>query len=303
MSLIRGVAAGMKKKGYQVGGFEACVVSDVLSGSGLSSSAAFEGLIGTILSGLYNEQRLPQEENAKIGQFAENVYFGKPSGLMDQMACCLGGLVYIDFQNVEKPKVRKLNVDFEKFAYALCITDTKGSHADLTDDYAAIRQEMEAVAGFFGKDVLREVDEEEFYEKIGTVREKTGDRAVLRAIHFFEEEKRVLRAVRALEEGNEFPQFLREIRRSGESSVQYLQNIYSNKKPSEQNINIALALSCHLLKDNGVYRVHGGGFAGTVQAFVKKEAVDAYKEGMEKVFGADSCHILHIRKEGGVRVF
>ena len=302
MSLIRGVAAGMKKKGYQVGGFEACVVSDVLSGSGLSSSAAFEGLIGTILSGLYNEQRLPQEENAKIGQFAENVYFGKPSGLMDQMACCLGGLVYIDFQNVEKPKVRKLNVDFEKFAYALCITDTKGSHADLTDDYAAIRQEMEAVAGFFGKDVLREVDEEEFYEKIGTVREKTGDRAVLRAIHFFEEEKRVLRAVRALEEGNEFPQFLREIRRSGESSVQYLQNIYSNKKPSEQNINIALALSCHLLKDNGVYRVHGGGFAGTVQAFVKKEAVDAYKEGMEKVFGADSCHILHIRKEGGVRV-
>lgn len=303
MALIRGVAAGMYKKGYRIGGFEACVVSDVLSGSGLSSSAAFEGLVGTILSGLYNDMRLPQEENAKIGQYAENVYFGKPSGLMDQMACCLGGLVYIDFQNMEKPKVHKLNVDFEKFAYALCITDTKGSHADLTDDYAAIRVEMESVAEFFGKEVLREVDEAEFYEKIAQIREKTGDRAVLRAIHFFEEEKRVIRAVRALEEGNEFPQFLREISQSGESSVQYLQNIYSNKKPAEQNINIALALSHHLLKENGVFRVHGGGFAGTVQAFVKKDTVEAYKTGMEKVFGQGSCHILHIRKEGGIKVF
>lgn len=300
-ALIRGVAAGMKQRGYQIGGFNAFVSSNVISGSGLSSSAAFEGLTGTILSGLYNDMSLSQVENAQIGQYAENVYFGKPSGLMDQMACCLGGLVYIDFNDPEKPQIRKLDVDFGKFGYSLCITDTKGSHADLTDDYAAITAEMKAVAEFFGKAVLREVDENEFYSKIAQVREKTGDRAVLRAIHFFDEEKRVQKAVAALEK-DDFEGFLNVIKASGESSALYLQNVYSIKKPAEQNIGLALAFACHLLKDDGVCRVHGGGFAGTMQAFVKNDAVQKYKEGMEQIFGEGSCYILHIRRDGGIRV-
>ncbi len=300
-ALIRGVAAGLAQKGYRVGGFEAYVTSDVLMGAGMSSSAAFESLIGTVFSGLYNDMRVPSVEIAKTGQYAENVYFGKPCGLMDQMACSVGGLIYIDFADVQKPVVRQIPADFEKHRYSLCIVDTKGSHADLTEDYAAIPMEMKKIAAYFGKEYLREVEEEDFFANIAALREKTGDRAVLRAIHFYTEQSRVSRAVTALEE-DDFDGFLHEIRESGASSEKYLQNIYSLKEPHVQNVTVALAASAYYLKENGVCRVHGGGFAGTIQAFVKNEAVGSYKNAIEAIFGKDSCHVLKIRPYGGICV-
>ncbi len=300
-ALIRGVAAGLAQKGYRVGGFEAYVTSDVLMGAGMSSSAAFESLIGTVFSGLYNDMRVPSVEIAKVGQYAENIYFGKPCGLMDQMACSVGGLIYIDFADVQKPVVRQIPADFEKHRYSLCIVDTKGSHADLTEDYAAIPMEMKKIAAYFGKEYLREVEEEDFFANIAALREKTGDRAVLRAIHFYTEQSRVSRAVAALEE-DDFDGFLHEIRESGASSEKYLQNIYSLKEPHVQNVTVALAASAYYLKGNGVCRVHGGGFAGTIQAFVKNEAVAPYKNAIEAIFGKDSCHVLKIRPYGGICV-
>lgn len=300
-ALIRGVAAGLAQRGYQVGGLEAYVTSDVLMGSGMSSSAAFESLIGTIFSGLYNDMQVSSVDIAKIGQEAENNYFGKPCGLMDQMACSVGGLVYIDFADVRQPMVKQIPVDFEGHGYCLCIVDTKGSHADLTEDYAAVPREMKAAAAYFGMEYLRDVEEETFFSNIAKIREKAGDRAVLRAIHFYTEQGRVDRAVKALEE-NDFDRFLSEIRESGASSEKYLQNIYSIKEPQEQSITVALAVSAYYLKDNGVCRVHGGGFAGTIQAFVKKEAVDDYKCAIEAIFGKDTCHVLKIRPYGGICV-
>ncbi len=300
-ALIRGVAAGLAQRGYQVGGFEAYVTSDVLMGSGMSSSAAFESLIGTIFSGLYNDMQVSSVDIAKSGQEAENNYFGKPCGLMDQMACSVGGLVYIDFANVRQPMVRQIPADFERHRYSLCIVDTKGSHADLTEDYAAVPREMKAAASYFGKEYLRDVKEEDFFSNIAKIREKAGDRAVLRAIHFYTEQGRVSRAVKALEEVN-FDGFLSEIRESGASSEKYLQNIYSIKEPQVQSLTVALAVSAYYLKDNGVCRVHGGGFAGTIQAFVKKEAVDDYKCAIEAIFGKDTCHVLKIRPYGGICV-
>lgn len=298
-ALIRGVAAGLEQRGYRIGGFEAYVTSDVLIGAGMSSSAAFESLIGTIFSGLYNDMRVPSVEIAKIGQYAENVYFGKPCGLMDQMACSVGGMVYIDFAEESQPLVRQIPADLERHGYSLCIVDTKGSHADLTDDYAAVPMEMKAAAACFGKGYLRDVEEKGFFAEIARVRGEAGDRSVLRAIHFFTEQERVARAVKALEE-DDFDGFLYEIGESGASSERYLQNIYSLKHPDTQEITVALAVSRYYLGNNGVCRVHGGGFAGTIQAFVKNDALDGYRKAIESVFGEGSCHVLKIRPYGGI---
>lgn len=301
-ALIRGVAADIQNRGYQTGGFEAYVTSDVLMGAGMSSSAAFESLIGTIFSGLYNEGAISSVDIAKIGQYAENVYFGKPCGLMDQMACSVGGLIYIDFADKENPVIKQVPCDFETHAYSLCIVDTKGSHADLTDDYAAIPIEMRQVAACFGKETLREVEPDAFYSSIAKVREQTGDRAVLRAMHFFAEQRRVLEGVDALQ-NDDFDTFLNVIKSSGDSSSKYLQNIYSTKDEKTQNVTVALAASEYALQDGkGVCRVHGGGFAGTIQAFVQNEAVVEYKNFMETIFGEDTCHVLKVRPYGGIQV-
>lgn len=300
-ALIRGVAAGMKERGHQVGGFTAYITSDVLMGAGMSSSAAFESLIGTILSGLYNDMQVSSIEIAQIGQYAENIYFGKPCGLMDQMACSVGGMIFIDFKEKEHPEVRQVHTDFEKAGLSLCIVDTKGSHADLTPDYAAVPAEMNQVAQALGREHLREVPRETFFKELPKLWKETSGRAVLRAIHFYEEEERVLRGVKSLEE-SDYPGFLSVIKASGDSSAKYLQNIYSPKDVDSQNVTVALAVSESILGENGVCRVHGGGFAGTIQAFVKNEAVAAYKEQIEAIYGDDSCHVLKVRLQGGIRV-
>lgn len=300
-ALIRGVAAGMKERGHKVGGFTAYITSDVLMGAGMSSSAAFESLIGTILSGLYNDMKVSSIEIAQIGQYAENIYFGKPCGLMDQMACSVGGMIFIDFKEKERPEVRQVHTDFEKAGLSLCIVDTKGSHADLTPDYAAVPAEMNQVAQALGREHLREVPRETFFKELPKLWKETSGRAVLRAIHFYEEEERVLRGVKSLEE-SDYPGFLSVIKASGDSSAKYLQNIYSPKDVDSQNVTVALAVSESILGENGVCRVHGGGFAGTIQAFVKNEAVAAYKEQIEAIYGDDSCHVLKVRLQGGIRV-
>ena len=299
--LIRGVAAGLKQHGYQIGGFQAYVCSDVLSGSGMSSSAAYEVLVGNILSGLYNDMKIDPVLIAQVSQYAENVYFGKPCGLMDQMACSVGGLINIDFADPATPVVKRVHVDFGAYGYSLCLVDTKGSHADLTPDYAAVPAEMKSVAAYFGKAVLREVDEKEFYREIPKLRAQVGDRAVLRAIHLFEENKRVDGQVAALEAGD-FEQFKKLIRASGDSSFKYLQNVYSNHKLQEQGVSLGLAVSEIVLGDRGVCRVHGGGFAGTIQAFVPDDMVKEYKEALDGVFGEGSCLVLKVRSCGGVKV-
>lgn len=300
-ALIRGVAAGMKERGHKVGGFTAYITSDVLMGAGMSSSAAFESLVGTILSGLYNDMKVSSIEIAQIGQYAENIYFGKPCGLMDQMACSVGGMIFIDFKEKEHPEVRQVHTDFEKAGLSLCIVDTKGSHADLTPDYAAVPAEMNQVAQALGREHLREVPRETFFKELPKLWKETSGRAVLRAIHFYEEEERVLRGVKSLEE-SDYPGFLSVIKASGDSSAKYLQNIYSPKDVDSQNVTVALAVSESILGENGVCRVHGGGFAGTIQAFVKNEAVAAYKEQIEAIYGDDSCHVLKVRLQGGIRV-
>lgn len=299
--LIKGVVAGLKDAGYKVGGFNAYVTSDVLIGAGLSSSAAFETIIGTVISGLFNDMTISPVKIAQAGQYAENKYFGKPCGLMDQMACSVGGLIHIDFRDTGNPVVNKVNVDFSKYAHSLCIVDTKGSHQDLTDDYAAVPEEMKAVAAYFGKEVLREVDEKEFYAGIADIRKKTNDRAVLRAVHFFEEEKRVEKIVECLNKGD-FETFLEMITQSGNSSFKYLQNVYTNKDVKNQGVSVGLAASETALMGKGATRVHGGGFAGTIQAFVPDEQVEEYRGFMDNVFGKDSCHALKVRKYGGMKV-
>lgn len=301
IALVRGMCDGFQKRGYKIGGFDACTVSSVLSGSGLSSSAAFEVLVGTCLNYLYNDGQVDAVTIAQIAQFAENVHFGKPCGLMDQMASSVGGFITIDFADPENPVIEKVDFDFAACGHALCIVDTKGNHADLTDEYAAIRTEMESVASHFGKKVLRETDEAEFYKNIPGVREKFGDRAVLRAIHFFCDNARVVSEVEALRKGN-FDEFKRLICESGASSYMYNQNVYSVKKPAEQPVALGLAISEQVLKNKGAYRVHGGGFAGTIQAFVPNEMLDTYKNAVESVFGEGSCYVLLIRPLGGTEV-
>lgn len=300
-SLIKGVLAGVKNRGYNIGGFSAYITSDVLIGAGLSSSAAFETLIGTIISGLYNNMEISPVEIAIIGQYAENVYFGKPCGLMDQMACSVGSLVHIDFADVDKPVVDRVEFDLHKQGYSLCITDTKGSHADLTPEYAAVPTEMKKVAAYFDKDILRDISLDDLYNNIKALREFAGDRAVLRAIHFVEENKRVQKEVAALK-ANDFSSFMEAVRSSGNSSFKYLQNVYTSNDVQHQNVSVALAVSDSFLKSEGVCRVHGGGFAGTIQAFVKNESVAEYTKLMDSVFGAGSCNVLMIRKYGGMKV-
>lgn len=300
-SLIRGVVQGFKNANWNVGGFEAYMTSEVIVGAGLSSSASFEVLVGTILSYLYNEGKVPMVEIAKIAQYAENKYFGKPCGLMDQCACAVGGLITIDFMDPKAPVVQAVDLNFDDFGLNLCIVDTKGSHADLTHEYAAVPAEMKAVANFFGKDVLRDVDVDAFYEQIPAVREQAGDRAVLRALHFFHENERVREIVQALEKEDK-EGFERGILASGNSSFKYLQNVFAASDLANQAVSLALAISEEALEGKGVSRVHGGGFAGTIQAFVNTDDVQAYKEKMEKVFGEGSCHVLKIRPEGGTIV-
>ena len=300
-ALTRGVAARLKEEGYIIGGFQAYATSDVLNGAGMSSSAAYEVLVGNILSGIYNEGKASPILLAQIGQYAENEYFGKPCGLMDQMASSVGGLINIDFEDPKNPKVKQVKVDFEEYGHSLCIVDTKGSHADLTDDYAAIPQEMKQVANFFEEDVLRKVDKNEFYLNLPKIREILGDRAVLRAIHLFEENKRVDEQVQALEQ-HDFETFKKLIKASGDSSFKYLQNVYSSHEINNQSVSIGLAISDIILQGKGVSRVHGGGFAGTIQAFVPNDIVDIYKKDIEHVFGEGSCHVLKVRKYGGMKV-
>lgn len=300
-SMIKGVAAGFKNNGYEIGGFDACTTSDVMGGSGLSSSAAFEVLIGTVLSHLYNDGQVDPVTVAKIAQYSENVYFGKPSGLLDQMASSVGTFVTIDFESTKNPVIKKVQYDFSKSGHSLCIVDTHGNHSDLTDDYAAVRGEMESVAQAMGKSVLREIEEDDFYKEIPQLTKKVNDRAILRAIHFFNENKRVDNAVKALESNN-FDEFKNIITSSGYSSYMYNQNVFTPKNPTEQKLSLALCVSQQLLEGKGAWRVHGGGFAGTIQAFVPNENLEEYRSEMDAVFGKGSCYVLIIRPVGGARV-
>ena len=298
-ALIRGIVSRFEQLGYKTGGFDAYTTSDVLKGSGLSSSAAFEVLIGTILSEHFNGGRISPVEIAVISQYSENEYFGKKSGLMDQMVSSVGGFAYIDFKNPQNPEIKKIDCDFDKTGYTLCISDTKGSHSDLTDDYVAIPYEMKQIAEFFGKSVLREVDEAEFYRCIPQIRENISDRAVLRSAHFFAETKRAEAEANSLEK-NDFNEFLRLVNQSGKSSYQLLQNAYSCKNPAGQGIPLGIMISERILDGKGAVRVHGGGFAGTVQAFVPDSLVNDYSNEINRIFGENSCHIMHIRPYGGL---
>jgi len=300
-SLVRGVCAGFKNRGYEIGGFDAATASEVLSGSGLSSSAAFEVLLGTMLNHLYNGGKISPVEIAQIAQFAENEYFGKPCGLMDQMACSVGGFVMIDFKDPAVPVINKLNFDFGACGHALCIVDTGGNHADLTDEYAAVRCEMESVASKFGKAVLRDVDRAEFEKNISVVRDSAGDRAVLRAMHFYNENDRVAKQAVALGNGD-FEAFKALVIESGASSYMYNQNVYTCAAPSCQPVSVALAMCQDILLGKGAWRVHGGGFAGTIQAFVPMDLLDEFKTKICAVFGEKSCYVLNIRPEGGIKV-
>lgn len=298
LSLVRGILARAVQLGYSVGGFDAYIRSDVPGGSGLSSSACYEVLVGVMVNHLFCRDELSMAQIAMMGQYAENVYFGKPSGLMDQMACALGGIVAIDFADADHPVYRQVKFDFMEAGHALCIVDTGADHADLTADYGSIPQEMKAVARLLGREVLSEVPAEEFYAAITLVREKLGDRAVLRAIHYYDDVDRVERQVKALEE-KDFDAFLKLVSRSGESSFMYLQNISTYRDSADQPVAVALAMAQHLLDGRGAFRVHGGGFAGTIQAFVPLDLLDQFQTGMDALLGQGACQVLAIRPVGG----
>ncbi len=300
-ALIRGVAARFTQLGCKVEGFDAYCESTVLPGSGLSSSAAYEVLIGTIVNHLFFEGKVSQPEIAMIGQYAENVFFGKPCGLMDQTASAVGNLVTIDFFEKDHPVIEPVNFDFASCGHALCIIDTGADHADLTDEYAAIPGEIKAVAAYFGKEVLTQIDEAEFYANIPALRKTCGDRAVIRCIHFYQENARVPQQVAALQAGD-FDKFLTLIKQSGYSSYMYLQNVIPAGYKTHQDVALALALAEKLLNGRGAYRVHGGGFAGTIQAFVPFDMVDAFVSGIDGVLGQGACHVLSIRPQGGVEM-
>lgn len=300
-ALIRGVCAGFVQRGLKVGGFRAYSTSDVLKGSGLSSSAAFEVLVGDILAGLYNDNRPDDIEIAKISQYAENEYFGKPSGLMDQMACSVGGFISIDLQNTTQPVVTPLKFDPADFGHKLCIVDTKGDHADLTPDYAAIPAEMRSVAKLLGKNVLRELSREQVTANCADIRKKCGDRAYLRAMHFFDENDRVRDMTNAIKAGD-LDSFLRIVNESGLSSLSLLQNIFPCSQPQHQGLSIALYTARQLLDGKGACRVHGGGFAGTIQAFVPFELTERFSQQMQTIFGQGCCYELDIRNVGGAEI-
>ncbi|MCH5210119.1 MAG: galactokinase [Oscillospiraceae bacterium] len=299
IALIRGVIKKFVDLGYEVKGFDAYTTSNVLKGSGLSSSAAFEVLVGTIINGLFANNEVNPIEIAKFGQFAENVYYDKPSGLMDQMASSVGSVVAIDFMSTEEPVVNKVEFDLKKHGHALCIIDSGADHAELTSEYATIPAEMKEVAAFFGKEYLREIDKSEFLANIKNIREKIdNDRAVLRAIHFLNENERAQKEVEALR-NDDFEGFKRLVKESGFSSYMYLQNVFAASMPKNQAVSLTLALCDEILGDKGAYRVHGGGFAGTVQAFVPFDMLDEFKSRIEAVLGENMCHVLSIRPVGG----
>lgn len=300
-SLIRGVASKITQMGYTLGGLDMYTVSNVLKGSGISSSAAYEVLVGTVINALYCENKLTPVEIAQIGQYAENVYFGKMSGLMDQTASSVGGVVAIDFRDNTNPIVRKLDFDFTKAGYALCIIDSGADHADLSDEYSAIPMEMRQVAAHFGKEVLREVALADFLTDMAAVREKAGDRATLRAYHFLKDNQRAIDEAAALEAGD-FDKFLSLVKESGYSSFMYLQNVYVSGSVQHQEVAYALAACEAALAGKGAYRVHGGGFAGTIQAFVPQEMLAGFVEQMEKAVGKGRCHVLSIRPAGGTEL-
>jgi galactokinase len=300
-ALVRGIAARMKELGYTIGGFDAVIDGRVPKGSGLSSSASFEVLIGAVISHLFNDGKLDPITNALIGQYAENKFFGKPCGLMDQTACSCGGLVTIDFENPSSPDVKKVDFDFLSTGFALIITDTGGSHDNLTYEYSAVYDEMKSVAKALGANILRQVTLDSVIEAIPSLRQKTGDRAILRAIHFHGDNQRVVKQVSALER-NDFNSFLKMITESGNSSFMYNQNIYTVSNVNEQGVALALAISELVLKEEGAWRVHGGGFAGTIQAFVPSSLVEKYISTLEHAFGKGSCHKLFIRHKGAVKV-
>lgn len=300
-ALVRGVMKGFENLGYKTGGFDAVTASRVLSGSGLSSSAAYEVLVGTMVNYLYNDGKVDPVTIAKIAQYAENEYFGKPCGLMDQMACSVGSFISIDFENPAEPVIEKVDFDFASCGHSLCIVDTKGSHSNLTDEYAAIRIEMESVAKYFGKSVLREVDREEFEKNIPELRKAVGDRAVLRAIHFYNDNDRVVKEVAALK-ARDFEAFKSLILESGASSYMYNQNVFATKQPDIQPVSLALSISESVLKGKGAWRVHGGGFAGTIQAFVPNDLLEKYKAEIERIFGEGSCYVLSVRPVGGAEI-
>ena len=295
-ALVRGIAEGFRKRGLAIGGWEANTTTKVLGGSGLSSSAAIEVLIAKIFNNFYNEDVLEPIELAKIGQFAENVYYGKPSGLLDQACCAQGGIVGIDFKDNENPVLTPLDVDFSSYGYTMIITNTHGSHADLTGEYAAVPPEMREIAAFYGKKNLREVEFSDFLRDIGKIREKVqNDRAVLRAYHFFTENKRVDLMLQELRDGD-IDTFLYLVEESGNSSFRFLQNVYPSSSPANQGLSIAIALSEEILRGDGAVRVHGGGFAGTIQAYVPDNLLEKYIEGMESVFGKGCTTRIAIRK-------
>ena len=300
-ALIRGVAARFVQLGCKVGGFDAYCESTVLPGSGLSSSAAFEVLIGTIVNHLFFDARVSQPEIAQIGQYAENVFFGKPCGLMDQTASAVGGLVTIDFADKDHPDIRPVHFDFSTTGHALCIIDSRADHADLTDEYAAVPGEMKAVCKCLGREVVTEIPEEEFYAAIPRLREACGDRAVMRVIHEYNENRRVPQQVACLENGD-FDGFLKLIKESGFSSWMYLQNVIPAGYGKQQAMAVALGLCEHYLQGRGAYRVHGGGFAGTVQAFVPFDLLESFRAGIDAALGEGACHVLSIRPQGGVEM-
>lgn len=300
-ALIRGMCANFKADGYNIGGFDAFTTSNVMKGSGLSSSAAFEVFIGTAMNYLFNSGKINAVEIAKMSQKSESLYFGKPCGLLDQSASALGGFTAIDFKDTSKPVVEKVDFDLSAHGHVLCVVNTGGNHANLTQDYADITVECRDVSNFFNEDFLRDVDQAEFFANIAKVKEKCGDRAVLRAIHFFAEDQRAEDEKQALKDGN-FTEFLRLINESGNSSYKYLQNVYSTSAVNEQGLCLGLALTEKFLGGRGACRVHGGGFAGTIQCFIPAELISDYKEMIEKVFGEGSCYILKIRPVGGYEI-
>ncbi len=299
-ALIRGVAARFVQLGCKVQGFDAYVISTVLPGSGLSSSAAYEVLIGTVINHLFFDGKASQPEVAMIGQYGENVYFGKPCGLMDQMASAVGSLVTIDFFDKENPVIEQ--VAFDPCGHVLCIIDSRASHADLTDEYAAITLEMKEICSYFGKSVLTEIAESEFIANIAPLRQRFGDRAVLRAYHFYQENARVPKEVAALKKGD-FEGFLKLVKESGHSSYMYLQNVIPAGYREHQDVALSLCLCEMYLGGRGACRVHGGGFAGTVQAFVPEDILDSFRRGIDAVLGEGACHVLSIRPQGGVEAF
>ena len=300
-ALVRGVAARFAEFGCEVKGFDAYCESTVLPGSGLSSSAAYEVLIGTIINGLFFDKKLSAIEIAQVGQYAENVFFGKPCGLMDQMASSVGGMVFIDFKNPQAPVVEKIDFDFASAEHALCIIDTGADHADLTDEYAAVPGELKALCQILGEGELRSIPKMDFYNNIQRVREEVGDRAVLRAIHVYDENQRVKLQKKALQAGD-FNAFLSYVTESGLSSWRYLQNVIPAGRKEKQEVAFALTIAEKLLNGRGACRVHGGGFAGTIQAFVPNDLLEEFKSGMESVLGEGSCYVLSIRPQGGVEM-